>query len=493
MPSQAGELMERLRIRYDKIISDLTSRDINLTKRVIKYPGCSAAVLFIKELTQRQALANLIIKPMAESCRETHITAKKTIESIIYADDCKIETDEKKIATYILAGMAVILFSNDISYITVNLKQVEKRAIPKPEVTYTIRGPKDCFIEDLDTNISLIRYRIKNDKLRIKIQEVGDRTKTRVAVVYIEDIADDVCVKEVKKRINNISIDGILESGELQAFMLNRKSNLFPQMGLIERSDMAGGALLEGKVLTIVDGSGWVLVAPKVFSEFMWSCEDFYDNKYLGVFLRVLRVIALFLSLSLSSFYIGLVSFHNDILPSSYMISIAETRVRVPFNAFVEVLLIEIIVELIHESLIRVPTKIGTAIGIVGAIIIGQAAVSAGVFSPLLLIIVSISLIASFVPTDYTIMNPFRLLKFVFIFATGAFGFFGFTLVATVMLANLVSINTFGVPYMAPAAPYLKKDFKKSFVYNKTMAPMRPKFLRLKDKYRGTGNKNQKL
>lgn len=483
--------MERLSKRFNRIISSLKSKKIDYTKRIITFPGGMIAVLFIKELTQRRALSNLVIKPLVEHCHETNITSKTAVESIIYSDDCELESDENKIATYILSGMTILLFSNDIKYIVVNLKQVEKRAIPTPEVTYTIRGPKDCFIEDLDTNISLIRYRLKNENLRIEMLEVGERTKTRVAVVYMEDIVNNICVSEVKKRINNISIDGILESGELQAFMLNDKMNLFPQMGLIERSDMAGGALLEGKVVTIVDGSGWALVAPKVLSEFMWSCEDFYDNKFLGMFLRALRVIAIFLSLTLSSVYIAIVSFHNDILPSSYMITIAETRARVPFNAFVEVLLIEIIVELIHESLVRVPTKIGTAVGIVGAIIIGQAAVSAGVFSPLLLIIVSISLIASFVPSDYTIMNPFRLLKFVLIFATAVFGFYGFTLVTMIILANLVSINTFGVPFMAPAAPYNAKDFIKSIFYSKTMAPYRPHYLRVKDKYRGTGNKNQ--
>lgn len=267
--------------------------------------------------------------------------------------------------------MTVLLFSNDIKYFVINLKKIEKREVPSPETTYTIRGPKDCFIEDLDTNISLIRYRIKDENLKIETHEVGQRTKTRVNVIYLEDVANNVCVREVKKRIDAIDIDGIIESGELQAFMLNKKLNLFPQMGLIERSDMACSALLEGKVIVIVEGSGWALVAPKVFSEFFWSCDDNYDNKYIGLFMRILRIIALFLSFGVSSLYIAVVSFHNDILPSNYLISIALSRARVPFNALVEVLLIEIIMELMHESLVRVPTKIGSAIGIVGAIIIG--------------------------------------------------------------------------------------------------------------------------
>jgi spore germination protein KA/spore germination protein len=170
------------------------------------------------------------------------------------------------------------------------------------------------------------------------------------------------------------------------------------------------------------------------------------------------------------------------------MIAIAQARAKVPFSALIEVLLIELIAELIRESLIRVPSKIGTAIGIVGAIIIGQAAVAAGVFSPLILIVISMSLIASFVPSDYTIIDPFRVLKFVLILATGAFGFHGFTLVIFLVLAQLVSINTFGVPYMAPMAPFHFKDFIKSVFYSKSMAPTRPAFLRTKDKTRTSAN-----
>ena len=205
--------------------------------------------------------------------------------------------------------------------------------------------------------------------------------------------------------------------------------------------------------------------------------------------MRVLRVLSLGLSFVVSSLYVAIVSFHNDFLPGSYMIAIAQSRAKVPFNALVEVILIELIGELIRESLVRVPSKIGTAIGIVGAIIIGQAAVAAGVFSPLLLIVISLSLIASFIPADYTIVDPFRVLKFLLIIASGTFGLHGFTLVIVLVLSQLVSINTFGVPYMAPAAPFHFKDFLKSIIYSKANAPLRPHFLKNKDTTRAPINK----
>ena len=379
----------------------------------------------------------------------------------------------------------------DPNIAVINLKKVEKRPISQPETTYTIRGPRDSFIENIDTNLSLIRYRIKDENLRIDELKVGVRTKTTVTILYLEDVANNTCVTEVKKRIGAINIDGLCSSGELQAFMLNEKADLFPQMGIIERSDMACGALLEGKVVILMDGSPWALVAPKVFSEFLWSCDDFYLNKYFGMFLRILRIIALNLSFIVSALYVAIVSYHNDVLPGSYMIAIAQSRAKVPFSALLEVILIELIGELIRESLIRVPTKIGAAIGIVGAIIIGQAAVSAGVFSPLLLIVISLSLISSFVPSDYTIVDPFRVLKFLLIFATGIFGFHGFTLMIVLILAHLVSINTFGVPYMAPAAPFTLRDFIKSIFYSKSTAPRRAAFLRTKNVFRTNKTGNQ--
>lgn len=475
-------------MRYKKIINDIKSKNIDETRRRIRFRGGEICILFLRQITDRTALSEQVIKPLVDYGRDTQLNTMQAADNIIYSDDYIIEKDEKKIESFILKGNTVVLFSNDNHYIVINLKKVAHRSVPTPEVNYLLRGPKDCFIEHLETNISLIRYRLKDANLRIDIQEVGKRTKSRVAVIYIEDIANNTAVTEVKKRISKVDIDGILESGELQSFMSNNSLNLFPQVGIVERSDMACGALLEGKVVTLVDGTGIGLIAPKVFSEFLWTCEDAYENNIIRMFLRLLRFIALILSFTLSSLYVAIVSFHNDILPSNYIIAIAESRSKVPFNALIEVLLIEIIIEMLREAMAIVPKKYGTAIGIVGAVIIGEAAISAGIFSPLLLIVVALSLISSFIPSDHTLVNPFRILKFSLIIATGMLGLYGFILVLTAILTNLVSINTFGVPYMAPFAPFKWKDFFKSFLYSKNIAQTRPGYLKTKDKIRGKTN-----
>lgn len=489
-PSMRGEIMHKR--QYEEILKDIKSKNIDICIRAIGFQGSEVSILYIKELTDRVSLSELVIKPLIKNKIEINLKARKVINNVIFADDCLIEHDNKKIETFLLDGMTIILFSNDNEYIVINLKKIQHRAVSTPELNYVLRGPKDCFIENLDTNISLIRYRIKDVNLRIDYQEVGERTKTRVAVIYIEDIANNIGVTEIKKRISNIKIDGIVESGELQAFLLNNKMDLFPQMGIIERSDMACSGLLEGKVITLVEGSGLGLIAPKVLSEFLSSDDDIYDNKYIALFAHGIRFLALILSLTISSIYIAIVSFHNDILPADYILVLAESRSKVPFSALVEVLIVEIVIELLREAILRVPSKIGTAIGIVGAIVIGDAAIAAGIFSPLLLIVVATSMISSLIPSDQTLVNPFRVLKFLLIGITAMFGFYGFTLGITLLLAHLISINTFGVPYMAPFAPFIFTDAVKVFFYNKSLAPRRARFLRTKDKFRSDPAKQGK-
>ena len=403
------------------------------------------------------------------------------MDSVIYAADSLLEKDFSMVSGHILNGKVVILFSNDEHYIVINLKNVEQRQIPKPEITYTIRGPRDCFVENLDTNLSLIRYRLKDPNLRIDTFKVGERTKTAVAVIFIQDIANNSIVKEVEKRIQDIKIDSIWGTGELQAFLQNNKRSLFPNTGITELSDMACEAVMEGKVLILADGGQIALIAPHTLGESMLACDDRYDNKFFELFSIIIRYIALFITLCLSPIYIAVVSFHTDILPSSYTIYLAKLRFTSPFTVFTSVLVLEFIVELLRESLVRVPTKIGTAIGIVGAIIIGQAAITSNIFSPLLIIVVATSLLASFAIPDYFAAHPFRILKFFMIIFTGMFGFYGFTLGLTLILTNLVSIDSFGVPYMAPFAPFNFYDFLRSFMFSRSTSPRRQQYMRTKD------------
>ena len=468
---------------YKKTIKDLKEKNSDIIVRALQCNGETITILYIRQLTNRAWLSDFVIRPILQYCASSKkpLKAEETMDSVIYADDCALDQDESIIEKEILGGMTVLLFSNDKKFLVIQLKKVEHREISVPELQYNIRSPRDCFVENIDANLSLLRYRLKDSNLKLENLEVGQRTRTRVSLIYISDIANDTCVQEVRKRINSINTEGILESGELQAYLLNSKYSLFPEMTIIERSDWAVELLLEGKVVLMIDGSALILAAPVTFSEFMYACDDRYDSKFLGLFMRLLRYAAFFISFTASSYWVAMVSFHTDILPAGFIIPLAKARANVPFSAMMGALLLEFIVELIRESLLRVPNKIGSAIAIVSAIIIGQAAISAGVFSPLLLILVSVEFLASFAIPNQIASNPFRMIKFLLLLITSMFGFYGFILGITVIVVEMASINSFGVPYLAPYGPFNLYDFLRTFMFSKTTSPKRQQYMRNKD------------
>ena len=463
-------------------IDEMKSKGYSLTIRTIPFKEGNIYILSVKEIIDLDAVSKQIVKPILLYLeKDEEIDAKKIMNSIIFTYDSELSDDDKKIEEKILDGMVLILISNDQNYVISNIKKVEIRSIPAPEITYTLRGPRDCFVENYDVNLSLIRYRLKDPNLQIDNFTVGIRSKTVVAVIYLKDVANKESVQIIEERIKQINVDSIWGTGELQAFLQNDNHDLFPLMGTTERSDMACEAIIDGKIVIIADGGSMCLVAPHTFSDSLNACDDRYDNKFFGLFSKILRYMALFITLCLSSLYIAIISYHTDVLPASFAISLAQMRKSVLFSALIEVLIIEFIAELIRESLIRVPSKIGTAIGIVGAIVIGQAATSAGLFSPLVLIIAASTLMASFAIPDYFAAHPIRLLKILVIVMTGIFGLYGFILAITLIFINLVSINSFGVPYMAPFAPYNHYDFVTRFIFNRAINRKRQKFLKTQD------------
>lgn len=481
--------MIKKKAKIETILENIEAEGFALSQRSLCHSGGFIEILYIQQLTDRVSLMDFVIKPLSlylgqQSNAMRGLKAKSIAQNVLYVDDYRLQSDGEEVQAFILEGKVVILLSDDDEYIVVNLKKVEHRSISDPMIEYTLRGPRDCFVENLDTNLSLIRYRNKDTKLRICQYKVGKRTKTNVAMFYIEDIANNKTVSLMKQRIQAIDVDGIGDSGELEVFLQNSNLNLFPQMGVVERSDMAQHLLHEGKVLVLVDGSGLALSAPKCFPEYFFSCDDRYDNMYFGLFMRILRYASFFVALYATSFYVGISEFHVDALPSRYVISLAEMRAKVPFPPIVGALMLEFVVELLREALLRVPKQIGPAVGIVSAIVIGQAAISAGIFSPLLLILASISLLASFVMPDFSLINPIRILKFIAIVCTGFLGFYGLVLFSCVLLVHLVSIESFGVPYFAPFAPFNRYDFVRSFIFNISFSPYRPKYLHNKDKTR---------
>lgn len=470
--------------KYLDKINEFRNESLGISIRKLSLTNIDINILYIPQLTDRERLSNDIIKPLLISRKDDVIDTEKVINSIIYIDDILTDNDENKIIEYILQGKSVIILSNDDNYIIADTSKTEKREVASPEIENTLRGAKDSFTENLDDNISLIRYRIKDKSLRIDKYKIGTRSKTNLAVLYIDDIVNKKYLKDLDKKLKEINIDGVFESGYIQKFILNNTYDIFPQTGIAERSDTVCSNIIEGKICIIVEGSNIALIIPKTLIEFLDASDDHYDNIYLSVFSKGLRITCFIIALTLSSLYVAVVSFHPDILPPQYILSIATSRATVPFNALLEAFLMEFVAEILREASIRLPQQIGPAIGIVGTIVIGQAAVAAGLVSPLMVIMVSLSIMSSFAAGDYTILNPIRVLKFFMIFITGIFGIFGFIMGFTIITINLCSITSFGTPYVAPFSPFNFTDIKNFFLSDITLSKKRPGFLKTKDKTR---------
>ncbi|RKD25272.1 spore germination protein KA [Caminicella sporogenes DSM 14501] len=467
--------------KFANKIKEFNNPHLGITIRRLIINKKDIYILFIPQITDKNKISNDIIKPLINHNEKTKLNIEKMSNSLIYCEDIFIDQDENKIMYYILKGYSVIFITGEKKYIVANTTKIEKRTTSTPELESPLKAPRDSFTENFDSNLSLIRYRIKDPSLKIEHFTLGKRTKTSVAMIYLDDVANPKYVNEIRSRITKINVDGILESGYIHKFIRNNAFDLFPQAGIAERSDSACTNILEGKICIIVEGSNLALIVPKIFIEFLDSADDYYGNLYLAIFAKFLRIIALLIALTSSSLYIALVSFHPDILPPKYILMLASFRETVPFNSFLEALVMEIISELLREASIILPKQIGPAIGIVGTIVIGQAAVGAGLVSPLLVIVIALSTMCSFVAPDYTIMSPIRIIKFFLLFITGIFGLLGFTLGLTCIVINIISQTSFGIPYCSPFTPFNFKDFKNYFLSDITLSKKRPKFLIPKD------------
>lgn len=347
-----------------------------------------------------------------------------------------------------------VLFIDTLSIaFDIELKGFKQRSVDTPNNEIVIKGPHEAFVENIRTNTSLIRRIINNENLIIENVEVGKITKTKCAVCYMKNITNTDLVNEVKYRLNNLEIDSLLSAGELEQLITDSNVLGIPQVLSTERPDKATKYLLHGRVVVIVNGTPYGIIMPAVLVDFLTSPEDTNLKVNFGNFLRYLRVLAGFITLLLPGLYVAITSFHQEILPTSLLYSILGSRENVPFPIIVEILVMEISFELIREAGLRVPSPIGPTIGIVGALVLGQAAVSAGIVSPILIIIVAITAIASFAIPDFSFGFHLRYYRFSFILLGFMSGFLGISLGLFIYISILCSIHSFGVPFTAPFAP----------------------------------------
>lgn len=452
----------------------------------------SAVIMYFSNMVNQSTVNIDIVKPLMyiPPHLQGHTIEVEHLKDVLHNDALyhsasKFQCNIAALVESILRGETVVAIEGLHEAFVIETRNIDKRAIDQPATEQVIRGPREGFIEPIGTNISLIRYRLQSPDLRIKTMEIGVRTKSKVAVCYMEGITSPALVKEVNKRLSKIEIDGVLDSGYLEQFIEDNHYSPFPQVQYTERPDKVVANLLEGRVSILVDGSPLALLVPTVFSQFYQTVEDYTERFLLMSSIRFARLIALMFSLIFPSIYVSIISFNPELIPTEFAVAVAGGRAGVPFPAVVEVLIIEISMEILREATIRLPQQVGGALSIVGVLVIGQAAVAAGFSSPITIVIIALTTIGSFATPAYNAALALRLLRFPLIIMAGIFGLYG-VMIGLILIANhLLSLKSFGVPYLSPLVPAEYQGMKDLLI----RAPLwfmskRPSFLQPVDRKR---------
>lgn len=419
------------------------------------FPEIHVDLVYFGHLVGSDEFSRDVIDPLSSILEHEvhHLLNRSQYQSI---------SDSKMLIKGILNG-EVALFHSEKAYL-INAFKPESRSIQQSETETVITGPHDSFVELASSNISLIRRRVKSSHLKILKLEVGEVTKNQVFILYIEGIANAVYVQELVSRINSIEVDAVHDGNMLIQYIDDSPNSIFPLFSTTERTDTAVSKLVAGRVLGILDGSPSVMSAPSSFFEFMASPDDYYQRWVLGTAIRVLRFIALAITLSFTALYVSVTTYHYEMIPEALLLTLTESRSRVPFPPIYEALLMEITIELLREAGARLPTKIGQTIGIVGGIVIGQAAVQAGLTSNILIIAVASSAIASFVIPSYVMSASIRLIRFGLIILAGIFGDLGIALGVAYIVIHLSGLTSLNTSYLSPVAPNNFRDWRDVFI-----------------------------
>ncbi|NLW00856.1 MAG: spore germination protein [Clostridiales bacterium] len=426
--------------------------------------GLVCANIYIKSLVDKRTIDSLSIELSSLKCKwlcdNTDLNIDMLMNCLAGLRDAREGSDYEAIYTELLSGNTVFLVDGCEKFLVVNTNSDEGRPVEEPSSQTVIKGPKDGFTERINSNILLIRRRIRSKDLRVEYLSVGSETKTTVGLMYIYKIAREEIVEEIKNRLDKIEIDGVLESGYIEELIKDDRYSIFPTILSTEKPDSVAAALLEGRVAILVDGTPYVLTAPALLIEFLQSSEDYYHHYIVSSMIRFLRIVSSLFALLVPAAYIAIITFHQEIIPTPLLVSIAAQREGVPFPALLEALIMETTFEVLREAGIRMPRAIGPAISIVGALVLGQAAVEAGFISAVMVIVVSITAISSFAIPNYEMSNAIRLLRFLLMIMAGVLGLYGILMGLIILTLHLCKIKSVTVPYLTPIAPKTKGGYK---------------------------------
>lgn len=380
--------------------------------------------------------------------------------------------EKKDIIFHLVNAFTIISYQN--SYLAVETINTPERSISISEYEKSISGPKDSFIEHFNTNVGLIRKRIKNINLKLENVMIGKYSNTKIGLMYIDGICKHELKNKILKKIKNINIDGIIDSSYLKSY-LSKSHSLFPTIKATERPDLASESLLEGKVIIIVDNSPDILILPSFFIDFFHMSDDYYQKSFNTTFIRLIRLCAFIIALFLPAYYIAITTINIDFIPINMLVNFISQRTGVPFPTFIEALIMIISFEILRESDMRIPSTQGTSISILGGLVLGDAAVKAGIISPMMIIVIAISAISGLVFQSVEIVNAIRLWRFILIILASILGLYGIFIGIMLIIINICDTESFNKDYLYPFAPINLEEQKDGFIkYNTKIKKRNP-------------------
>ena len=459
-------------------------KDIVLADDIIFYEflvgKTQAVVIYAEDLSDKVMIGKQVVKPMQE-CKEIETFDK--FKQLVNLPEGEELFSVSNCVQKVLAGDGVILIDGFDKGLSVATRKPASRAVTEPPTSSILKGPREGFVENAQVNMSLVRQRIKTPNLRYEKLTVGKISKTTVGIVYIKGIANDKTVKDVKDKINKICIDGVIDSSYIIKSISSRKTSMFKQVGSTEKPDIFSSKLLEGRVGIIVDGSPIALTLPFILLEDFQSSEDYYINAYRANFSRILRVIAVIISIMLPAFFVAAQLFHLQFIPLAFLLTIVGSIKGIPLSPSVEMFVTLLIFEILNEASIRMPRYVGIAMSVVGALVLGETAVNAGMVSTPTIMIIALSGICFYAVPDLN--ETLSVLRIMFLAIAGFMGGYGIILLSAGLVTYLCAFESFGAPYMSPYAPLNLNDMQDGIVMGfYAEQTMRPEFLKGKNKRR---------
>ncbi len=458
--------VENIDNKISKVINILGNSAPIKTKKISigKNPSIYGAIIYIDGLVDKNIINRDILNPLMIEIQSSVLinrnTASFLCDNYITAESSIIIKNIPELYKEIKSGKTLLLIENIEEYILIDTVGGKGRTVSDPANETALRGSRDGFVENIEVNISLLRRRIKDSNFSVENFIVGRRTQTDVALVYIKDVVDNEVLDELRERINLIDVDSVTGSGVFEEFIDENPYSIFPMFSTTERVDRAVASIMEGRIAIIVNGNPFIITLPTVFIEFLHTVEDYNQKVITTNFIRFLRIIAILIVITLPSIYLTLIKFNAELIPIEFVVPIVQSRVGISLSPFMEILILEVLMEVLREGGLRLPTKIAQTLSIVGGIIIGNAAVESRIVSPSTLLVIGVTVVSSFLTPNVDMSISIRLLRFPMLFLANAMGIFGIATGYTFLIIHLSSLENFGVPYMT----FYKDDLKDSVI-----------------------------